>query len=230
MTLSLLLPRNVSDSYDKAYFCSKASCYSTLWVLATTIEYWTAAHLFGVTRCTVCSIVQETCKSTVHFYYQCIFSFQLAATYMQQFKDFLISGVYLNVQDQLMDHTYLLRWVIHVTIIEKDGTPLFYRLLLTINIFLLMRMSADHEVCIVPMCWPIYLCMKKYMMNSYFVEQYRMEFPSFHLVIQLTQCVLSWWRHFHTLEHCHRRNYITAEYVCKGRVVVEIAFGWLKVH
>ena len=43
----------------------------TLWVLATTVEYrtveyHTVAHLFGVARCTVCCIAQETCKSLVH--------------------------------------------------------------------------------------------------------------------------------------------------------------------
>ena len=37
----------------------------TLWVLATTVEYRTVGHLFGVARCTVCCIVKETCKAIV---------------------------------------------------------------------------------------------------------------------------------------------------------------------
>ena len=40
----------------------------TLCVLATTIEYRTATHLFGVARCTVCCIVQETCKYIVRIF------------------------------------------------------------------------------------------------------------------------------------------------------------------
>ena len=37
----------------------------TLWVLATTGEYRSVAHLFGVARCTVCKIVNETCEAIV---------------------------------------------------------------------------------------------------------------------------------------------------------------------
>ena len=36
-----------------------------LWVLATTSEYRTVAHLFGVARCTVCAVVHETCEAFV---------------------------------------------------------------------------------------------------------------------------------------------------------------------
>ena len=36
-----------------------------LWVLATPCEYCSIAHLFGLARCTVFCIVQETCKATV---------------------------------------------------------------------------------------------------------------------------------------------------------------------
>ena len=37
----------------------------TLWFLATTAEYRTLAHLFGIGRSTVCNIVQETLKAIV---------------------------------------------------------------------------------------------------------------------------------------------------------------------
>ena len=37
----------------------------TLWVLATSSEYRSVAHLFGVARCTVCVIVRETCQAIV---------------------------------------------------------------------------------------------------------------------------------------------------------------------
>ena len=37
----------------------------TIWVLATTVEYRTVGHLFGVARCTVCCIVKDTCKAII---------------------------------------------------------------------------------------------------------------------------------------------------------------------
>lgn len=37
----------------------------TLWCLATPCEYRTIAHLFGITRLTVCEIVQQTCTLIV---------------------------------------------------------------------------------------------------------------------------------------------------------------------
>ena len=41
----------------------------TIWCLATPSEYQTIAHLFGVARSTVCTIVQETCCA---IYSECI--------------------------------------------------------------------------------------------------------------------------------------------------------------
>ena len=37
----------------------------TLWVLATPAEYRSVAHLFGLARCTVCQIMNETCRAIV---------------------------------------------------------------------------------------------------------------------------------------------------------------------
>ncbi len=37
----------------------------TIWCLATSVEYRTIGHLFGVARCTVCRIVQNTCAAIV---------------------------------------------------------------------------------------------------------------------------------------------------------------------
>ena len=36
-----------------------------LWILATSSEYHTVSHLFGLARCTVCVIVYETCRAIV---------------------------------------------------------------------------------------------------------------------------------------------------------------------
>jgi len=45
--------------------CVEHQLAITLWYLATCREYRTIGHLFGVTRCTVCVIVHETCAATV---------------------------------------------------------------------------------------------------------------------------------------------------------------------
>ena len=37
----------------------------TLWCLATCSEYRTIGHLFGVSRCTVCVIVHDTCRAII---------------------------------------------------------------------------------------------------------------------------------------------------------------------
>ena len=88
----------------------------TLWVLATTVEYRTVAHLFGVARCTVCCIVQETCKSLVHIlqpkYIQFPVGNNLSAT-VQGFLDQWgipqcagsIDGSHIPVKPPAMNHT-----------------------------------------------------------------------------------------------------------------------------
>ena len=38
----------------------------TIWRLATNVEYRTIGHLFGISRASVCCIVQEVCKEIVH--------------------------------------------------------------------------------------------------------------------------------------------------------------------
>ena len=38
----------------------------TIWRLATNVEYCTIGHLFGISRASVCCIVQEVCKEIVH--------------------------------------------------------------------------------------------------------------------------------------------------------------------
>ena len=37
----------------------------TLWVLVTPAEYRSVAHQFGLARCTVCKIVNETCRAII---------------------------------------------------------------------------------------------------------------------------------------------------------------------
>lgn len=131
-----------------------------------------------------------------------------------------------NVQDQSMDHTYLsdlLRWIIHVTIIEKDGTPLFYRLLLTINIFLLMCIWAGQEVCTMPVSCCVWKnkWWKATLWNS-------AEWNSLFLLGDpLRPWLMKPFPHSGALSS-HQKLYNYR--ICRGRVVVEIAFGRLKAR
>ena len=38
----------------------------TVWRLATNVEYRSIDHLFGISRASVCCIVQEVCKKNIH--------------------------------------------------------------------------------------------------------------------------------------------------------------------
>ena len=38
----------------------------TIWRLATNVEYHSIGHLFGISRASVCCIVQEVCKEIIH--------------------------------------------------------------------------------------------------------------------------------------------------------------------
>lgn len=52
----------------------------TLWCLATSCEYRTLSHLFGVARSTVCEIVQDTCRAIVSVLMDTYISFPLGDT------------------------------------------------------------------------------------------------------------------------------------------------------
>ena len=44
-------------------YCLQRRVATCPWCLATPIEYHTLAHLFGISRSTVCNIVHETCRA-----------------------------------------------------------------------------------------------------------------------------------------------------------------------
>ena len=61
-----------SDTVMRNAISVKKRLAITLWCLATPAEYRTIAHLYGVSRSSVCEIVQETClaivKCLLHLY------------------------------------------------------------------------------------------------------------------------------------------------------------------
>lgn len=58
-----------------------------LCVLATPGEYHSVAHLFGVARCTVCVIVNETCRTILFPMYVCFPSGNGLKEVVRGFKD-----------------------------------------------------------------------------------------------------------------------------------------------
>jgi len=88
----------------------------TLWFLATTAEYRTVAHLFGIARCTVCLIVHETCNAIVTKLMSVYISFPTGDELKEVVKGFKekwdfpqcagsIDGSHISVTPPLMNHT-----------------------------------------------------------------------------------------------------------------------------
>ena len=84
----------------------------TLWCLATPCEYRTVAHLFGVARSTVCTIVHDTCLAITKIY----ISFPTGASLNTVINGFehkwgfpqcvgAIDGCHVPISAPLMNHT-----------------------------------------------------------------------------------------------------------------------------
>ena len=72
----------------------------TLWVLATTVEYRTVGHLFGVARCTVCCIVKDTCKAIISVLLSKYIKFPVGDALDATMDGFMEHGVFRSAQDQ----------------------------------------------------------------------------------------------------------------------------------
>lgn len=108
----------------------------TLWCLATSCEYRTLSHLFGVARSTVCEIVQDTCRAIVSVLMDTYISFPLGDALVNVVNGFERDGVILSVLEPLMGHIFLsllLQKAILTITIEKGGTQLLFKLLLITN-------------------------------------------------------------------------------------------------
>ena len=88
----------------------------TLWILVTTAEYRTVAHLFGVARCTVCLIFHETCNAIVSKLMPVYISFPTGDELKEVVKGFKekwdfprcagsIDGSHIPVTPPFMNHT-----------------------------------------------------------------------------------------------------------------------------
>ena len=103
----------------------------TLWFLATTAEYHTIAHLFGVARSSVCEIVWETTAAIVHCLLSTYINFPVGESLKSVVDGFLLNGVYLSVQELLtvlillLNHIFLI--ILTITT-AKVGIQFFSRL------------------------------------------------------------------------------------------------------
>ena len=91
----------------------------TLWVLATPPEYRSVAHLFGLARCTVCKIVNETCRAIIQKFlllYVCFPTGSGLVDVVSGFKEKFgipqcagsIDGSHMPVTPQSKNHIYRL--------------------------------------------------------------------------------------------------------------------------
>ena len=77
----------------------------TLWVLATPGEYRSVAHLFGLARCTVCQVLNETCRAIAQKLLSVYVRFPPGDSLKEVVRGFKVS---LSVLAPLMVHTYQL--------------------------------------------------------------------------------------------------------------------------
>ena len=78
----------------------------TLWCLATTVEYRTIAHLFGISRSSVCLIVQNTCRAIVRRLMPAYIKFPSGDALEAVVHCF--QQLFLHVQEPLMEVIYQL--------------------------------------------------------------------------------------------------------------------------
>ena len=88
----------------------------TLWCLATPCEYRTVAHLFGVARSTVCTIVHDTCLAITNSLLKIYISFPTGESLKTVINGFehkwgfpqcvgAIDGCHVPISAPLMNHT-----------------------------------------------------------------------------------------------------------------------------
>ena len=206
----------------------------TLWILATTAEYRTVAHLFGVARCTVCVVVHETCEAIVTKLMNLYISFPTGEQLnevVQGFKDKWgfpqcagsIDGSHISVTPPAMNHT---------DYYNRKG---FYSMI--------VQAVVDHNYLFRNVCveWPGSVHDARVFANSVLYRKVinkqllqgstlRCDIPTL-LVGDSAYPIQSWlmkpFAHSPTLSHEQKNfNYTLS----RARVVVEIVFGRLKAR
>lgn len=205
----------------------------TLWVLATPCEYRSVAHLFGVARCTVCRIVQDTCRAIVTVLLPKYIRFPEGERLKETVKGFhekwgipqcagSIDGTHIPVRPPSMNHTdYYNRkgWYSVIVQAVVDHNFLFTDLNIgwpgSVHDARVLANSALYHKC-----------------NSHEALQgdINCRIPIF-LVGDSAYPLLPWLMKPFAMTSTLTGQQKTFNYrICRGRVVVEIAFGRLKAR
>ena len=209
----------------------------TLWVLATQCEYWSVGHLFGLARCTVCRIVHETCRTIVKVLLPKYIRFPVGESLAETVKGFLdnwgipqcvgaIDGSHIPVRPPSMNHTdYYNRkgWYSVLVQAVVDANYLFTDL----NVG---WPGSVHDARVLSNSELYRKCINHEYLQGDGLQINNSTIPLF-LIGDSAYPLLSWLiKPFPTTslitEEQKKYNYR----ICRGRVVVEIAFGRLKAR
>ena len=209
----------------------------TLWVLATACEYRTVAHLFGVASSTVCSIVQETCRAIVKVLLPKYIHFptgdKLKET-VQGFRDRWaipqcagsIDGSHIPVQPPALNHTdYYNRkgWYSVVVQAVVDHNYLFTDLYIGWP-------GSVHDARVLANSAIYHKSNNKEHLQGDVLAVGNHSVPTF-LVSDSAYPLLPWLMKPFAMSPRLTGEKKTFNYrICRGRVVVEIAFGHLKAR
>ena len=113
------------DTHLRKAISVKKRVAITIWTLASSAEYRTVSHLFGVGRSTVCEVIHETCQAVVDHLLPKYIRFPSCDQQQQYIDNLKINGVFLNVLEQLMAPIYRFHHLLCATLITitaKAGT------------------------------------------------------------------------------------------------------------
>ena len=209
----------------------------TLWILATSCEYRTVAHLFGLARCTICCIVKDTCKSIVKVLLPKYISFPTGNRLNETVRGFKakwgipecvgsIDGSHIPIRPPAMNHT---------DYYNRKG---FYSMIL--------QGVVDHNCLFTDLCigWAGCVHDARVLVNSSIYQKCNngelldgqtlsfnsTQIPNF-LVGDSAYPLLPWLiKPFAQSPSLSASEKLYNYRMCRGRVVVEIAFGRLKAR
>ena len=209
----------------------------TLWILATPCEYRSVAHLFGLARCTVCCVVKETCRAIVMRLLPKYIRFPVGDKLKETAQGFYdrwgipqcagsIDGSHIPVRPPSLNHTdYYNRkgWYSVVVQAVVDHNYLFTDLYIGWP-------GSVHDARVLANSGIYHKCNNKELLVGDELHLTNHTIPVF-LVGDSAYPLLPWLIKPFAMSGTLTAQQKTFNYrICRGRVVVEIAFGRLKAR
>ena len=209
----------------------------TLWVLATQSEYRSVGHLFGLARCTVCCIVNQTCRAIVKKLLQRYIRFPSGDKLKETVQGFLdrwafpqcagsIDGSHIPVRPPSLNHTdYYNRKGSYSVVLQAvvDHSYLFT------DIYVGWPGSV-HDARVLVNSTLYSKCSNKELLNLDNLRVGTHTIPVF-LVEDSVYPLLPWLIKPFSITQAITTAQKTFNFrICRGRVVVEIVFGRLKAR